>query len=1662
MRSVLLLSLLVLLSLPAAAQTRTDLALTPDRAALYRIEVNAAHWPVTFAVGMADGTGFKNVDQQLLGEGDAPEFALAAGVEYRFAALGDGEIALSAVFLGGTLAEPGAEVALAPGAPVLLMAPDWVKGQFTLSATEPHGVFQMIAAPGGTADLRLTLPGGVALPKAVPVAGPYRIEPGTAAYGARARGSASGLMAVRLVADGFAPQDAMEGEAGTLAEAADGLLTAGDVDDWRMTVPQGAGALTLRLRAGRTLPVPGLTLHEVDDTGAPGARIAGAEGRRGRVELEDLVLPPGSYVVRVTAAKGISAQPYRLERRRGRTPPQGREVEPNDVAALATKLPTGQLIAGDLAAGDVDVFALDIPRADERWRIAATGDIAQLTLAEASGTALASARGGTRGTRIDEVALLPGRHLVTVAGAGAYGLKVLPLGPAPEGWEHEPNGTPALAQRLRHDEEVRGVVRRAEFADWFSLNVPRARTVALNVEPPGRGGLTLTLMRGSTKVETHKIAPDAPWKLVRRLEPGAWSIGLEARGNNDEDVYALHVGAPPGDVAMALNIGPQTVAAHHRAGQRLNGELTINAPDGGIDAALLASPPAPDWRFEGLPDKVALAAGETATFPLTLIAPPMVSGWDDLVPEIRLERDETAAIVQTVLRADPEAPPVGSHLFFAVPDAMRGGIDVARYAHGGRIVRAAGQAFEGPVVWRSAKNPGLGTARTWRRDLVNDGFTGHYRVEKGYGTPTIRFEVTSPLVGVAMSARSWGETAFAQGVRRFAIETSNDGTAWQLVREARVETLEGLQYFPFDGDVSAGWLRLRDLDCPDPDNCATRLAEVMAIARPGFVPPALKDADLGDPALGGHVVSGFAVTGTRPVNLVTAGAQASFKADALAKAGSDRAVWVLGLAGDRASEIARIAWEGETGRLTAGRVDLRASAGDAAGPWVELGALEPGGTLTLDTPVWARFIEVSTPPVDGEVLAPDRLRITPTARGLAVLGLWDEGRTAGPYEAAGLAPAPGEIASVGGTTRGDAVPLTGEVESAVRKGVREDWFAVTVPEEPGQAFLRVRLSHPRMLEVGVRLVDQAGTEVDLAPIETFRDKLPELFPPLADGAPPPDEVWPANWPRHTGREYDLAAEIPAGPHALRVFEGPRTLTMFRELSSFMAPNLPAIRAGTRAVADMMADDDGLSFPRLSLTLADDSGLLRGREAVLRSLSGGAVSRGNETPSFGAALARETARIAFEEGGKAMLFLGSGNGIDRDWLGTPDTARAPVDAGITQCTDEARCAEQSIAEMRVRDIAAATGGGMSWIDGPRDVALLFDKTLAAMTGPKRYRLWTEVLRGPEPEPEPEQEPEQAPEAEPKAPSEPEPEPVAALPAELPPLAPSAPGRLRIELAGAGGDALDEDFESDFGPAAPVGPAVGVILDASGSMLQRLDGRRRIEVAREALTGLALHGLPSGSPFALTAFGFRPEACELRTVAAFGPLDPGRVVAGVADIEAINRARTPIAASLQDMAERLTAHEGPQTIVLVTDGEETCDGNVPDTIRTLRAQGYDLRVNIVGFAIDDPVLKATFTHWSKLGGGEYLDAVDAAGLAASLTRSAAPPPPPPPPLVEIRSAAAEILARMLPGEMRTLPAGDLRIGPDAAPATLEPGTMLVAEVDETGAVTGLRIEPLEDAR
>jgi hypothetical protein len=184
------------------------------------------------------------------------------------------------------------------------------------------------------------------------------------------------------------------------------------------------------------------------------------------------------------------------------------------------------------------------------------------------------------------------------------------------------------------------------------------------------------------------------------------------------------------------------------------------------------------------------------------------------------------------------------------------------------------------------------------------------------------------------------------------------------------------------------------------------------------------------------------------------------------------------------------------------------------------------------------------------------------------------------------------------------------------------------------------------------------------------------------------------------------------------------------------------------------------------------------------------------------------------------------------------------------------------------------------------------------------------------------------------------------------------------------------------------AVEIILDASGSMLQKLGAQRRIDIAKQTLMKLTTAVIPAGTPFALRVFGREVDSCQTALDVPLSPLDAKAVSAKIGALVAKNNARTAIGASLLEVPKDLKAATGERIVIVLTDGEETCEGDPAAAIAALRKAGTSVRVNFVGFAIDEPRIAASFRRWADAGGGLYFDAQNAAALDTALARSLQP--------------------------------------------------------------------------
>ncbi|HEY8457314.1 MAG TPA: VWA domain-containing protein [Actinopolymorphaceae bacterium] len=182
---------------------------------------------------------------------------------------------------------------------------------------------------------------------------------------------------------------------------------------------------------------------------------------------------------------------------------------------------------------------------------------------------------------------------------------------------------------------------------------------------------------------------------------------------------------------------------------------------------------------------------------------------------------------------------------------------------------------------------------------------------------------------------------------------------------------------------------------------------------------------------------------------------------------------------------------------------------------------------------------------------------------------------------------------------------------------------------------------------------------------------------------------------------------------------------------------------------------------------------------------------------------------------------------------------------------------------------------------------------------------------------------------------------------------------------------------------------LLLDSSGSMKEPdASGTSKIEAAKQALTTV-IDDLPTDMSVGLRVYGAtifdksNPKACsDSQLVVPIGPADKPALKRAIKKYRPWGE--TPIAYSLRQAAKDLGS-EGKRTILLVSDGEETCDPDPCVVARDIHAKGIDLRIDVVGLHVDART-KRQLACIADAGGGTYYDAQDADDLAASLDQSA----------------------------------------------------------------------------
>jgi Ca-activated chloride channel homolog len=190
------------------------------------------------------------------------------------------------------------------------------------------------------------------------------------------------------------------------------------------------------------------------------------------------------------------------------------------------------------------------------------------------------------------------------------------------------------------------------------------------------------------------------------------------------------------------------------------------------------------------------------------------------------------------------------------------------------------------------------------------------------------------------------------------------------------------------------------------------------------------------------------------------------------------------------------------------------------------------------------------------------------------------------------------------------------------------------------------------------------------------------------------------------------------------------------------------------------------------------------------------------------------------------------------------------------------------------------------------------------------------------------------------------------------------------------------------AEPAHAKLLLLLDSSGSMKEPdASGSTKIETAKTALNAV-VDRLPSTAHVGLRVYGAKPlrpsdlQACtDTDLVVPVGPADTAGLKRAIGGYQPAGE--TPIAYSLGKAAADL-GPSGPRTILLVSDGEESCNADPCAVARQLHTAGIDLVVDVVGLNVN-AAARDQLACIADAGGGTYYDAGDAEQLTAALNQS-----------------------------------------------------------------------------
>jgi len=1207
---------------------------------------------------------------------------------------------------------------------------------------------------------------------------------------------------------------------------------------------------------------------------------------------------------------------------------------------------------GTLSANDdTDVIAFNAGDTGQLWRIVVLGDsVRQIELSNAMGK-IANIRrhsGNTRRLVTPDVYLEPGPVYISLYGTkGDYKVIAKPLGSPRADSEREPNES--MPRRLSIGQTITGVSPDGD-EDRYSLYLPRNAVVEVSLDvPPGSEYYTTfsaASQNASASLDRQVIKPGG-WKRAVLVPAGEHELRLQPRTGSPAEYKLTARYANPFPVTAPAPLKlvvarAADVSAYSLFRQRATAVLkitnTTQAPVTGTLDFWFARP-----GIEVIPYSVSLAAGETLTKSVSFLLPDDI--YDGELPVFVAVRAETGTVLASTryrLKADSRNSPVGALPARRVPSAMAGGINVARTSLGARWLESDGIGIGKDGDYASGNPAGAGKLLTLTDGFITQGGE-HEGVLSNGGkrvlSPILDLpgDTAIPIAGIGINTR----LDAPQGILGFAIDVSSDGRKWREVLAGDHEKWGQTAYYPFpDGPANALKVRLRVTQRRGGETNRVSLSGFEVIALPGH--SGLKDLNIADKELGALVSGTRNMRVDRHLQIDTTGAKVTtlpgkegnptdfnnaitFRNQLEADVEAIEAVYPAKFPDNK--------WPFASAAI------VYASAYGPLGPFNEIGRFDlpeqpqPDQRIRYELPEWssARAVKIEYEHPEGAYFhAPMTIKVIERPEDntyRSVLGTW------------------GEFSTVKGAGRQDTLDIaTLKLAFVSVRGWLDHFVGAVLGHVDSDKTATVTHKENRVLVTGAPFSDgyvEFGkrTETWRVPAEGQANRIritargsagfdPAITARHADG----EKAKPLDVARSTLRDevtYSFAVD-PGSYLDVEVSEPQRSVAFLMDQSASMASQIPKIRRAIVDFADdMVAGRDAVQFKSFGGDWARDDWITDPEtlRPLLATYHGGNNSNG-EAALFDAAKLLED-----RDGSRAIVIITDGD-VDtkQDLMAALHAARARV--FVVKTPSNSTFQYPSTSQPRALLWAGQTGGEVSLVLQSEDISVAYARVAARLLGPKAYGVSAEadvvVLK---------------------------------------------PGFLQVE-AGTGPD-----------PKATVHSQL-IILDASGSMLKRLGDKRRIDVAKAALSdylGSQLARSQAGEKLeiGLRIFGGEPNSCDTDLVQPVARFDNDTLASAIRSVRPQNNAKTAIGAALLAAAKDLEKASSSASVLLITDGEETCGGRPLQAIQNLKIAGIEARIDVVSYALEPEIDRRPFEDWAKAGGGIYVDAADGADLQNALT-------------------------------------------------------------------------------